>query len=384
MARPKSWEQSQSSKSSERPAASAQRSGRSRQRRTETLDSAQPTAEPVALDAAADTLRELVAPEAAAPSQESTGAAIRGIAGWALETQEVTLRAIDTRGGNVRKTMDPGDLSALQASLARYGMLEPVLLQPIPGKRQGHRYRLIAGFRRVTAAKALGWDTVPARVIARELSADDVVAVQLTENLQREGMRVRDIVTAIATLRDAGHSMRAIAEQLGMGESTVRLYAQVGDLLAKYPRLWPHFDRGLISIEQFRAAARLIRKARERAGTVTSDPAEQERIVAQAETVFVAMLERLAKIQPLTVKRVAAEVARLLQRAGLEAPEESEGAVTEAAAARSLPALAIVTNYERLDVTALDAPALERLILASERQLAAARARLDRLAQAGA
>jgi ParB family chromosome partitioning protein len=281
----------------------------------------------------------------------------------------------------VRKQGDPGELEALQASLAQYGLLEPILVQALPGKRGGFRYRLICGFRRTAAAKALGWTEIPARVIQRELTPDEIVAVQLTENLQREGMRVRDVVQAIAGLRDAGRSIREVAAALGMGETTVRLYAQIGDVLHRNPKLWPYFDRGLISVDHFRAATRIMTRARERAGVVTQDPAERARILAQAETVFVAMLERLAQTQPLTVKRVSAEVVSLLQRAGLE-PQAVPPSRPEQAAQAIIPA--VLTSYERMAVDALDATQLERLIVVSEHKLEQAKARLSRLADASA
>ncbi len=293
-----------------------------------------------------------------------------------LETREIVLKALDTRQGNVRKRMDPAELSALQASLARYGMLEPVIVQPIPGKHHGFQYRLIAGFRRVAAAQALGWEQVPARVISEPLSGEEVVAVQLTENLQRETMHLRDVIQAIASLQQEGRGIRQVAEVLGLGETTVRWYAHVGEILGRNPRLWPYFDQGLIALNHFRAAGRLMQKARERAGEITQDPVEREKILAQAETVFVAMLERLANTQPLTSKRVSAEVTALLKRAGL-ADEKPKAASPD----KQHIVPAVITGYEHLDVTQLEAPLLERLITVSERQLDAARNQLAKLAE---
>lgn len=102
--------------------------------------------------------------------------------------------------------MDPVELAQLQARLQLHGLLEPVIVQPIPGKK--------AGFRRVTAAKALGWEYVPARVLARPLAPRERVAMQLTENLQREAIRVRDIVQSIHLLKTDTDSPAAIAEAL--------------------------------------------------------------------------------------------------------------------------------------------------------------------------
>lgn len=295
---------------------------------------------------------------------------------WDAEARDIPLRAIDVHTDNVRRTMDPVELEQLKASLQQYGMLEPVLVQPIPGKRAGHRYRLVAGFRRLTAAKALGWDLVPARVLARPLSGRERVAVQLTENLQRESMRIRDIVTSVQLLQQDGLPVARIAEELGLGVSTVRLYVQLGEVLTKYPKLWPYFDRGLISIEHFRAASRLLTRIRERAGSRIQDPAQLELIRAEAEHLFVQLLDRLAQIQPLTVRRVSQEVAQWLAKIGIdEAPAK--------AAAAPQRWKAVLASLQTLDWSTLSSEELEAAITATETALDAAKARLAELASQG-
>jgi len=332
--------------------------------------------EPVTVETETDVLRTLVQGEGLETAQPDEPTLADDP--WALETMNISLKALDRRGDNVRKQMDPGDLEALQESLRQYGMLEPVLVEPIKGKTHGYQYRLIAGFRRATAAQNLGWKTVPARVLARALTAEEIVAVQLTENLQREHMHLRDVINAVTQLREQGRSMADVAKALGFGESTVRLYAQVGDVLGRNPKLWPYFDRGLISLDHFRAATRLMSRVRQKAKQV-NDTNAQQKIVEQAEVVFVAMLERLAKTQPLTVRRVSAEVANLLRRAGLEDPN----AVPQTAAPASSQIIpAVLTGYDHLDVTKLSTPDLERLIELSEAKLDAAKAVLERRANA--
>ncbi len=293
-----------------------------------------------------------------------------------LEPHDLVMTAIDAHTQNVRRSMDPVELAQLQQSLTRYGLLEPIVVEPIPGKRAGHRYRLIAGFRRYTAAKALGWDTIPARVLDRTLSPQERVAVQLTENLQRESMRMRDVVQSIQALREEQMTLPAIAEVLGLGVSTVRLYAQLAELLTRNPKLWPYFDRSLISIEQFRVASRLLTRIKERAGERIVDPGQLELIRVEAETLFVQFLERLAQIQPLTVKRVNAEVGQWLAKVGVEP--------TPASAKPGSPAHLfnpVMASYDRLDIQDLDGTALETLITLSEAKIDAAKSRLEELAR---
>lgn len=314
-------------------------------------------------------LRQVLAPEAPTPDAAESFAD--------LTPQEIQVKAINAKVHNVRRTVDPMELAQLQASLQQYGMLQPVIVQPIPGKRAGHQYQLVAGFRRVTAAKALGWESVPAQVLARPLTAQERVAVQLTENLQRESMTVRDIVQSIETLQEDHLSLSQMADILGLGVSTVRLYAQLGTILRDHPKLWSFFDKGLISIEQFRAAYRLLTKLREKAGERIQDPAQLEIIHAEAEELFVRVLEKLATTQPLTVKRVTQEVSRWLTTLGLEEP-----AATNSPSRTGQPLKAVLGAYQKFDLHQLASPDLEEFISLTEQKLDAAKARLEELANA--
>lgn len=298
-----------------------------------------------------------------------------------LEAREIALAAIDTHAPNVRRHWDPDELAELQSSLAKFGLLEPVLVQPIPGKRQGFRYRLVAGFRRVAAAKALGWDTIPARVLDRPLSEEERIAVQLTENLQREGMTLRDIVANVRALRGEGRSVAQVAEALGIGETTARLYLQVGDILERYPKLWTYFDQGLIHLEHFRAATRLISRVRQQAKERNLPAAQQASVAAQAEQLFVALLERLAQIQPLTARRVGLEVAAWLRRIGIQEPGADAPAPAAAPAEQPLMAKPVLAGYQRLDLSRLSDAELEEFIIVSEQRLDQARAELARRAE---
>lgn len=322
------------------------------------------SAAPAAVPARTERLRQSLAPETVPPATPE----------WALETQDVAIKAINDHGDNVRRAMDPVELAQLQASLKQYGLLEPVIIQPLPNKRAGFRFQLVAGFRRMAAAKALAWESIPARVLQRPLSERERVTIQLTENLQRESMRVRDVVASVQALKQDHLTVPQIAELLGLGISTVRLYGQLGDLLDTHPKLWPYFDRGLISIEQFRAATRLLTRIRERASAKIADPVELETIRAEAEELFVDLLGRLAKMQPLTVKRVNQEVSRWLTTIGI--PQNTAAAATPKGALVK-PVLA---SYERLNFAAFSAAELESFITLSEKKLDEAKARLEALA----
>ena len=309
-------------------------------------------------------------PKAAEPEPERAMGALH----YDDQIVQIALTALALPSDNVRKSMDPEDLLALQASLAQQGMMHPVIVEPLPNKTRGFRYRLVAGYRRTAAAQALGWTHVPARVLTAPLTDEERTVLQMTENLQRESMRLRDVVNSVQALRQAGKTPAEMAQQLGMSRPRLHLYQQLGDVLNTHPKLWPYFTKGVISIEHFRAAQRLLTATRKRAGEVTTDPTVQAQIMEQAEQLFVAMVERLAQTQPLTMKRVSHEVVRLLNRAGVAQPETEAGPRVS----RIQPAL-ILANFNSLGVDALDRPELEQLIAVATTKLTDAQARLAQL-----
>lgn len=93
----------------------------------------------------------------------------------------VALDLIDPWSEQPRRYFDPERYAALRRSIAQQGILQPVLLRP-----RGERYQLVAGARRVQAARELGLPTVPA--VVRELNDIQARELALVENLQREGL----------------------------------------------------------------------------------------------------------------------------------------------------------------------------------------------------
>ena len=81
-----------------------------------------------------------------------------------------------------RTRMDEGSLYELAESIKAQGIMQPVLVRPVaPG-----RYEIIAGERRVRAAKLAGLDDVP--VLVRPVPDEAAAAMALIENIQREDL----------------------------------------------------------------------------------------------------------------------------------------------------------------------------------------------------
>ena len=68
----------------------------------------------------------------------------------------------------------------LMKSIEEKGVLEPVIVTP-----KGDKYLLICGERRYMASLKLGLPTIPARILDAVTQKDEILAYQLTENLQR-------------------------------------------------------------------------------------------------------------------------------------------------------------------------------------------------------
>lgn len=101
----------------------------------------------------------------------------------ATPQQEIAIDLIDLpKQGQPRKYFDPSKMELLTESIRDKGVLEPLLLRPLPHGR----YELVAGERRLRAAKAVKLTAVPA--IIKELSDTAALEIALIENLQREDL----------------------------------------------------------------------------------------------------------------------------------------------------------------------------------------------------
>lgn len=107
---------------------------------------------------------------------------------------EVAIALIDLPPTQPRRYFDPEKLEQLALSIKEKGVLEPILLRP----KDGGRYELVAGERRLRAATSIGLSALPA--VIRELSDVDAFEVALIENLQREDLNPVEEVEGVLQL----------------------------------------------------------------------------------------------------------------------------------------------------------------------------------------
>lgn len=125
---------------------------------------------------------------------------------------------------NVREHL--GDLTDLTASIRAQGILQPLVAEP----RDDGKYTVLAGHRRLAAAKRAGMEMVP--VVIRRATADTAKALEimLVENCQRRDLGPIEKAEAMGALRERGYTMSAIARAIGMTTSTVSHYLAYLDL----------------------------------------------------------------------------------------------------------------------------------------------------------
>ncbi len=119
-----------------------------------------------------------------------------------------------------RTRMDEGALYELAESIKAQGVMQPVLVRPVHGLDAAglKRYEIIAGERRVRAARLAGLDEVP--VLVRDVSDEAAAAMALIENIQREDLNPLEEARGLSRLTDEfGMTHEAAARAVGRSRS---------------------------------------------------------------------------------------------------------------------------------------------------------------------
>jgi ParB family chromosome partitioning protein len=119
-----------------------------------------------------------------------------------------------------------GDLEETAASIVAHGILQPLTVEPMPGI-PGH-WRVIAGHRRLAAAKAAGLKSVP--ITVRQPDGSEPEELMLIENCHRRDLSIIDKAEAMGSLKAKGYSVAKIARSTGFAEGTVYSYLALLDL----------------------------------------------------------------------------------------------------------------------------------------------------------
>ena len=232
--------------------------------------------------------------------------------------------AIRANPAQPRRCFEPEALRELSDSIRRYG-----ILQPLTVRRTEDGYELIAGERRLRAAKLAGLRTVPCLLLRSDAEESSLLA--LIENLQRRDLHYLEEAAAIARVIDAyGLSQEQAAERLGKSQSAVanklrllRLSPACAALLREHGLSERH-ARALLRLNDEEARLAALRVIIERGCSV-----------AQTEEYIDSLLSRAAAVPPARRPAYVVKDVRLflntirrsmgiMQRAGVAAACERE------------------------------------------------------------
>lgn len=127
----------------------------------------------------------------------------------------VPISKIKENSNQPRLRYDEAKISELQASIKNKGLLQPILV-----REKGDGYEVIAGERRLRAAKANNFEQVP--VVIKEATDQEAFVLALVENIQREELNPMEEAQAFRRLtEDFGLSQDQVATSVGKDRSTI-------------------------------------------------------------------------------------------------------------------------------------------------------------------
>jgi ParB family chromosome partitioning protein len=130
--------------------------------------------------------------------------------------REISVEQIERNPFQTRTRFDEQQLEELAASIAATGVVQPILVRPLPGER----YQLIAGERRWLASQRAGKATIPAMV--RAVSDEQAMEITIVENLQRADLNPMEQARAFDRLvRDFKMTQEQMAVRTGKNRTTI-------------------------------------------------------------------------------------------------------------------------------------------------------------------
>lgn len=132
-----------------------------------------------------------------------------------LKFEELPVSAIRPNARQPRQTFPRAGIEELAASIREVGVLQPLVVRSTPGG-----FELIAGERRLRAAKEAGLERVP--VLIRQAGDNESMELALVENLQRENLSPLDTAAAYQALMEGfGLTKDQLARRLGKSRAAV-------------------------------------------------------------------------------------------------------------------------------------------------------------------
>lgn len=130
--------------------------------------------------------------------------------------REIPVEQIDRNPFQTRSVINQDQLAELAASITANGVVQPILVRPLPNGR----FQLIAGERRWRASQLAGKKTIPA--ILRQVSDEQAMEITIVENLQRADLNPMEQARAFERLSREFHmTQEQMAQRTGKDRATV-------------------------------------------------------------------------------------------------------------------------------------------------------------------
>ena len=165
------------------------------------------------------------------------------------EMAEVAITDIIPNPLQPRRDFDEEALQELATSIAELGVIQPITLK----RRDDGKYIIISGERRWRASQIAGLEVLPAYI--RDVEDEDLHAMALVENIQRENLNAIEIALCMQRLvEECGLTQEAMAQKVGKKRSTVSNYMR---LLSLPSEVQLALKEGIISMGHAKAIAAL-------------------------------------------------------------------------------------------------------------------------------
>ncbi len=200
----------------------------------------------------------------------------------------VNINDIEPNRNQPRKDFDEGALSELADSIAKHGLIQPIVVKPTTNGR----YMIIAGERRWRACRIAGLYEVP--VMVKDTDDKTLMELALIENLQREDLNpVEEALGYRSLIDEFSLTQEAVAERMGKSRSAVTNALR---LLSLYNDELEALRKGIISAGHARALL-----------SVDDKELRHRMLLAAADGASVRELEKMAaasKKSPKTTKAI--------------------------------------------------------------------------------
>jgi len=135
--------------------------------------------------------------------------------------RKVAIELIRANPHNPRRHFSESELQDLSSSIARHGVVQPILVRPLAARSaDGARYEIIAGERRWRASQKAGLHEVP--VIIREVGDQQALELAIIENVQRADLNAIEEAAGYQNLIDGyKYSQIDLAQVVGKSRSHV-------------------------------------------------------------------------------------------------------------------------------------------------------------------